>query len=173
MNSTVAIVTFPQLDSAEKARKSLRDLEKQKLATTTDVVTLIKNDKGKLKVKETEDTTTAGGAAKGGVLGFVIGFMFGGPIGGMLVGGIAGALLGKKLDFGISRDKVKAVGENMPNGSSALLVQLESGNTAALRGLVNTYDGTVHEIEISEEAALIINQSAAAAHQATVGMDHL
>ncbi len=173
MSSTVAIVTFEDRDSANKAYKSLKHLEQEKLVVTKDVVVIVKDEKGKVKVHETEETTTAGGAAKGGVLGFVVGFMFGGPIGGLLVGGVAGALLAKKTDYGVSVDKVKAVGEGMANNSSALLVQIESGNTAALRGLVDTYKGTVHDLDISADAEIAINESAAAAHTATGGMSAL
>jgi uncharacterized membrane protein len=173
ISSTVAIVTFEEHDTAEKAYKSLRRLEKEQLVVVKDAVIVVKNDKGKVKVHETEETSTAGGAAKGGVLGFVVGFMFGGPIGGLLVGGLAGAFMAKKMDFGISVDKIKAVGEGMPNDSSALLVQVESGNAAALRGLVDTHNGTVHDLDISADAEIAINASASAAHNATGGMNAL
>jgi uncharacterized membrane protein len=173
ISSTVAIVTFEERDTAEKAYKSLKHLEKEQLAVVKDAVIIVKNKKGKVKVHETEETTTKGGAAKGGVLGFVVGFMFGGPIGGLLVGGVAGALIAKKTYYGISVEKVKLVGAEMPNDSSALLVQVESGNAAALRGLVDTHNGTVHDLDISADAEIAINASAAAAHNATSGMSAL
>ena len=118
--SDIGIVTFPEEDTAKQVLKSLKKLEKDKTIKLEDAAVVTKGEDGKVKVSQTLDETTAKGAISGGAIGLVIGTMVGGPIGGALLGAAAGAFTGKKIDYGISDDKIKAVSEALEDHSSAI-----------------------------------------------------
>ena len=172
-DTEIAIVTFDDMQKAKEVLASLKHMEKEELVELEDAVVIVKDEHGKLKVKETKDLTTGKGAAKGGVVGLVVGLMLGGPIGGLLLGSLAGALAGKSIDLGVSNEKVEAVSESMADASSALLVQIKSGNKDALAAMVRQSGGELHEVSVTEEVASEVSEVAAQAQHTTGGMDHL
>ncbi len=172
--SIITVITFDDETKAKRFLKRIKKLEEDLQLKINDAVVVSKNAKGKVKVKETTDLTVGKGTAKGGTLGFVVGFFFGGPIGGAVLGAAAGALLGKKLDLGISQDKIKAVEESMQPGSSAIFLDIEGAqHVDMLAGLVGKYGGEVIDLNISESVQMEMSQAAAAARRTTGGMDHL
>lgn len=172
-NSTVAVVTFDDAAKADSFLEGVKALEREQRLTLSDAVVVVKEASGKVKVRETTDITTRKGAAGGGILGFVVGFFFGGPIGGALLGAAAGALLGKKLDLGISKDKIDAVEEAMQPGSSAIFLQFETKTVDVLAAMVRSLDGKVIDLAISDDVQMKASETAAAARRSTGGMDHL
>lgn len=88
-----------------------------------DAVFIERSPDGRSAVRETQDLTPGKGALGGAMWGLLIGTLFGGPIGG-LIGGAAsaggGALLGKLIDTGIKDDKIKALRDAVPPGTTAL-----------------------------------------------------
>lgn len=171
--SIVAAVTFADETKADAFLKGVKRLETDQQVTLHDAVIVTKDSSGKAKVHETKDLTVGKGAAKGGVLGFVVGFFFGGPLGGAVLGAAAGALLGKKLDLGISREKIEAVEAAMQPGSTAVFVQLQAERLDVLAALVRELDGTVLDLGISEDMQMQVAALAAASRTSTGGMDHL
>lgn len=171
--STIAVITFDDVTKADTFLKRVKQLEDAQQLKVDDAVVVSKNAKGKVKVHETTDLTVGKGAAKGSVLGFVVGFFFGGPIGGALLGAAAGALLGKKLDLGISQDKIEAVEESMQPGSSAIFLHVEAQRIDVLTAMGPDLGGKVVDLAISEDVQMQVNETAAAARRTTGGMDHL
>lgn len=164
---------FDDESKADTFLKGVKDLEEAQQLKIIDAVVVRKNAQGKVKVHETTDLTAGKGAAGGGMLGFVIGFFFGGPIGGALLGAAAGALLGKKLDLGISKEKVEAVEDAMQPGSSALFLEIEAKRVEILAAMVRDLGGDVVDLAIAEDVQMEMTEAAAAARRTTGGMDHL
>lgn len=162
MPTGIAIVTFQETEGAGKLFDMIRDLEKQKLVELEDAVIVVKAADGEVKVKETKDLTKAKGAAKGGTLGLVVGLMVGGPIGGVLLGAAAGALLSRKVDLGIPQDKIELVVADMVDGSSALFIQGTSKREGVMRGALRESGGHLYEVQLSDQAAVDVNQIAMA-----------
>lgn len=161
MKTGIAVVTFQDTEGAGKLLDMLHDLEKQKLVELDDAVVVVKGADGEVKVKETTDLTKAKGAAKGGTLGFVVGLMLGGPVGGVLLGAAAGALLSRKVDLGIPKGKVDLLVEEMVDGSSALFIQGTSKREGIMRAAMLQTNGTLHELELTEEAVVNVQNIAA------------
>ncbi len=65
---------------------------------------------------------TAAGAAGGSLWGALVGLIFLNPLLGAAIGAGAGALSGWMTDIGIDDRKMKAMGESLPMGGSALFV---------------------------------------------------
>ena len=154
MKTGIAVVTFQDTEGAGKLLDMLKDLEKQKLIELDDAVVVVKDADGEIKVKETTDLTKAKGAAKGGTLGLVVGLMLGGPIGGVLLGAAAGALASRKVDLGIPKGKVDLLSEEMVDGSSALFVQGTSKREGVMRAAMLQANGSLHELELTEDAVV-------------------
>jgi uncharacterized membrane protein len=171
-DTEIAIVTFDDMEKAKDVLASLKHMEKEELVELEDAVVIVKDEHGKIKVKETKDLTTGKGAAKGGIVGLVISFLLGGPIGGVLLGSLAGALVGKSIDLGVSKEKVEAISESMADASSALLVQIKSGNKDALAAMLRKSGGELHEVSVTQQVAAEVSDVAAQAQRTTGGMDH-
>lgn len=161
MKTGIAVVTFQDTEGAGKLLDMLKDLEKQKLVELDDAVVVVKGADGEVKVKETTDLTKAKGAAKGGTLGLVVGLMLGGPIGGVLLGAAAGALASRKVDLGIPKGKIDLLVQEMVDGSSALFVQGTSKREGVMRAAMLQTNGTLHELELTEDAVVNVQNIAA------------
>jgi len=159
--SDIGIVTFHDEKKAGEVLKSIKKLEKEKLLKIEDAAVATKGDDGKVKISQTLDATKGKGAVSGGAIGLVVGTMVGGPIGGALLGAAAGAFAGKKIDYGISDEKIKAVTEAMENHSSALFLKttLTERNRPILRQLMKDAGGSLYELELSEEAEANFNDA--------------
>ena len=96
-------------------------------------------------------STTVSSAAGGGLLGAWSGFKKGGAIGAVIVGAAAGAWASKKVDLGISNQRIKEIADEMPNNSSALLLQITKVERQdLLQAFIRESGGTVAEIEFSD-----------------------
>ena len=126
MGKAILIVTFNDMEKADKAYESLKQWQKENLIDIGDAVVLVKDEKGKIKVHETHEFTSKKGAVWGGAAGAVIGLMVGGPIGGLVLGAAAGGLAAKGIDVGVSNEEIEAVEEAMNNASSAIALQIIS-----------------------------------------------
>jgi uncharacterized membrane protein len=159
VTSTIIVMTFEDTKAGDEALKSLKHWQNEKQIELGDAAVIVKDDKGKLKFKDTEDFTTKRGAVFGGLAGVTVGFMVGGPIGGLLLGAAAGAFAGKKIDLGLPDDKIKAIGESMHNSSSAIIAEVKSGNTDLLAAAIRKSDGTLHEFTVSDDTQWDLNDA--------------
>lgn len=159
MGSTVVIVTFDDKEKAGELLKSIQKMEKDNLVVLKDAAVVVKDDKGKVKVKETNEPSTGRGAAIGGSLGLVIGIVVGGPVGGLLLGGALGAWAARKADLGIDNEKIKSVEEGMPNNSSALFLQIQAAAKKEwLIALIRDSGGKVVEINLDDTAEMELDE---------------
>ena len=75
----------------------------------------------------------------------------GGPIGGALLGAGAGALAGKVIDLGVPDEEIEAVSASLERASSALLLELKSGDPNLLVKTLEQSGGHLYELLISKE----------------------
>ncbi len=159
MGKAILIVTFNDMEKADKAYKTLEQWQKENLIEVGDAVVLVKDEKGKVKVHETHEFTSKKGAVWGGAAGAVVGLMVGGPIGGLVLGAAAGGLLAKGIDMGVSNEEIEAVEESMNDASSAIALQIISiHDKSMLKAMVRELEGTVFELTIDEAADLALDK---------------
>ena len=86
----------------------------------------------------------------------LVGAVLGGPVGAAvaagIVGAVAGAFVGKAVDFGIPKDRIEYVGEQLDAGKSAVFAQIKTAHMDLLRQSIDQGPGELLEFEISEEA---------------------
>jgi uncharacterized membrane protein len=117
-----------------------------------DAVVVIKDDKGKVKLHQSVNLTSAG-AVSGGFWGSLIGLMFLNPLLGLAVGASAGAVSGALTDVGIDDNFMKELGATLTPGSSSLFVLLRNPTTAPDKVLAELKGtgGTILKTSLSHE----------------------
>ncbi len=125
----IIIATFPNVDRAPRALASLAPGLDGGIGMAA-IVT--RTDEGKVRFVETHDRTAGQGALHGGGLGAIgglIGLAFGpAALLGAPIGMAVGALIGKLRDTGFEDDDLRALGDDLPSGSAALVVTVAEGD---------------------------------------------
>lgn len=150
--STLIVVGYNDIHKAEEVRLQLWKLQRDYLLDLEDAVVVVKNDKGKVKLHQAFNLTSAG-AMNGGFWGALIGLMFLNPLLGLAVGASAGAVSGALTDVGIDDNFMKELGSTMKPSTSSLFVLLRNPSAApdkVLEELKGT-GGTILKTSLSHE----------------------
>ena len=119
--SSLVVLAFDDMDGAEKMREKMYDFQRRELITLEDAAVVVRNEKGKAKVKQAHSLVGAG-ALGGAFWGMLIGLLFFAPWLGLIAGAAAGAVSGKLGDIGIDDSFIKNVSEAIEPGNSALFL---------------------------------------------------
>ena len=118
MSYLIAVV-FDNIDEASKVRGTLRKEQSGGYITLDDSAIIVRDEDGKLHIKNEVDRGVKVGAMWGGLIGLLIGgLLF--PVFGLALGVLGGAGIGKMAGDHVSNDWVKEVGAEMEPGSSAI-----------------------------------------------------
>lgn len=127
MNEEFAVLVFDDDSTAAEAFDDLRQLQKDGIVKVLNAAVLVKDKKGKVSVKETENVDAKHGALFGAITGGLIGLFGGAP--GVIVGAAAGAGTGgvaaELIDLGFPREFLRDLQDSLQPGSSALVVLVE------------------------------------------------
>jgi len=157
--STLIVVGYDDLYKAEEVRLKLRRLQSEYLIDLEDAVVAVKDAKGKVKLHQAVNLTTAG-AVSGGFWGSLVGLIFLNPLLGLAVGATAGAVSGALSDVGINDDFMKDLAATMTNGSSALFVLVRKATPDKVLEEIKGTGGRIiktslsHDDEVRLQAAL-------------------
>lgn len=136
---------FEALDVADR-------LQKRELLRLIDAAVVVKDQQGKVTIKQTlEHRKTGTAAAWGGFWGLLVGFLFVGPILLGIVGAILGALIGKSQDLGIDNKFIQEVGDSLEPGNSALCMLVLEAKEDQVLDELRKMGGTVFQTSLSEE----------------------
>ncbi len=139
-------MSFDKTSRAEEVLLNLAHLAKEGELLLTDAVVVYKDDRERVHVRQTIDTTPTQGALSGSLWGVLVGTLFGGPVGAIIgagAGAASGGLLGKLVDVGLDDDWVKQVGDWIDPGSSALLVLVADDVRPVVVRELSRFEGTV------------------------------
>lgn len=119
--SNLVVVVFNDEVTAFEMRTALLRMQKDYLIELEDAVVVTRDTKGKTKLDQAVNLTSAG-AVGGGFWGLLIGMIFLNPLLGAAVGASAGALSGKFTDIGVNDQMMKDIGQSFKPGSSGLFL---------------------------------------------------
>jgi uncharacterized membrane protein len=139
-------MSFDKTSRAEEVLLNLAHLAKEGEIALTDAVVVYKDDRERVHVRQTIDTTPTQGALSGSLWGLLVGTLFGGPVGAIIgagAGAASGGLLGKLVDVGLDDAWVKQVGEWIDPGSSALLVLVSDDVRPVVLRELSRFEGRV------------------------------
>jgi uncharacterized membrane protein len=149
--SQLIVLTF---DDTEQAGEALKALEKRRSGgylKIDDAAVIVKDETGKVHVKNQMDSGVKWGAVGGGVIGLILASVFF-PLAGLAIGAFGGALIGKSMDLGVDQKFVKDVTETLKPGSSALFVIGSSDNPEVVAAALRPFQGTVYQTTLPTEA---------------------
>lgn len=122
----VAIAVDDPLLAQEGLLAAMRLVRRGQL-TLEDAAIVFKEEGGRIRIQETRDTRPPQGAAAGSWLGMVAGLLLapGALLVGAALGAAAGGIFAKLRDIGLQDEQMKQLGEELDEGSAALLVLVE------------------------------------------------
>ena len=120
----IVIATYADEELAKKVLFELRMDKRGKLIDFEDAALVTRDEQNKIHVKETADLGTGRGAAFGGTVGLFLGSLAGpaGLILGSAMGAMVGGITAKKLDTGISDERLEELGLALQPGKSIIII---------------------------------------------------
>jgi uncharacterized membrane protein len=144
------IIAYNTEATAEAARKKLLELQKEYLIELGDAVVAVRQPDGHVKLNQLVSTTAAG-AASGGMWGALIGLLFLNPLLGAAVGAGAGALSGRLTDIGIDDNFMKEAAGALTPGQAALCILVRKVTADKVLPAMAAFGGTVLHTSLTTE----------------------
>ena len=153
--SDLVVVGFDNELKADEVLHKLGQMQKEHLVDLEDAVVVIKNEKGKVKIKQAYDLVTSG-AIGGGFWGSLVGLLFLHPLLGVTVGLATGALSGALMDVGINDEFIADLGKTIEPGTSALFLLVRKATPDKVLDELRPYGGKLLKTSLSksDEASL-------------------
>ena len=150
--STLIAITYKDEKTGFKALDKLGELQKMQLIQLADAAVATKDEKGKVKVKQTLENQVSGASAVwGGFWGLLIGLLFLAPIFWGLMGALLGYVMGKSGDVGIDDEFIKQVGDSLDPGQSALFMLVIEATEDKVLDEMSQFGGQVYQTSLSKE----------------------
>jgi len=148
--SNLIVVVLDDAEQAGQVRESLKSVEHEGKMSLDDSAVVVKDEKGKIHVKNQVDRGVKIGAVSGGLIGILLASVFF-PVAGLIVGAIAGGLIGKSAGLGISKSFVKEVSDSMTENSSALFIIVRDADPAFAVAALRPYEGKILQTTLAPE----------------------
>jgi uncharacterized membrane protein len=159
MGNLVAIA-YQDEATAQQVGRTLAELQKERSIELDDLVVAVRQDDGKIKLRQSFSGGAAG-AAGGALWGGLIGLIFLAPLLGMAVGAAAGGASGALTDYGIDDAFMKDLGNRLQPGGAALFVLVRSSTPDKVLPRVSQYGGEVLHTSLSDEAERTLQEALA------------
>jgi uncharacterized membrane protein len=156
--SNILVITFPDETQGLSVLTSLKSLKQQNLLGLDDAAVIVKNQEGKVEIKNMVESGVKIGALSGGFLGLALGtILF--PVAGIALGALAGGLIGKTFETGVDKKFINEVKESLTPGSSAILFIVKHENTGVLIAALEPYNGTIYQTSFDSEVEAEIRKA--------------
>ena len=162
--ATLVVIDYDSELKAEEVRLALLKMQKEYLIDLADAVVVVREESGKIKLRQMYNLT-ATGAVSGGFWGTLVGVLFLNPLFGMAVGAAAGALSGALSDVGLDDKFMKKLAETIKPGSAALCVLIRSMTEDKVIEEVQKFGGTLIKTNLSHEDETKLRDALATAQQ--------
>ncbi len=116
MSNIFVAVAYDDEYQAQEVRLRLLRMQKEYLIDLEDAVVAVRDAKGKVKLHQIRDMTTAG-AISGSFWGLLIGLIFMNPLLGLAAGAAGGAISGALTDIGIDDNFMKKLASELHPGA--------------------------------------------------------
>lgn len=148
--SDLIVIAYDDEFKAEEVRLTLAKLQVEHLIELEDAAVVVKDEHGKIKLKQAVNLTSAG-AASGGFWGVLIGILFFNPLLGAAVGAASGALAGAFTDIGVDDNFIRELGETLQPKSSALFVLVRKVTPDKVLDEVSKFGGKVLRTSLTKD----------------------
>ena len=149
--SNLVVLTFDDTEQAGQAFEAIKKAQGSGHLKLDDAAVIVKQESGKVEIKNTLDTGVKWGVVGGGLLGLLLASVFF-PLAGLAIGAIAGGLIGKSLNLGVDQKFVKDVTETLKPGSSALFLIGSAEHPDVMLAVLRPFQGTIYQTTLPTEA---------------------
>jgi uncharacterized membrane protein len=156
--SNLIAIAYPDEGTAQEVAATLKELQKEQTIQIEDLVIAVRENNGKIKLRQSVSTAGAG-AAGGALWGGLIGLIFLMPFLGMAIGGAAGAAGGAATDYGIDDKFMKELGERMPPGGAVLFVLVHHSTPDKVLPRISQYGGEVVHTSLPTETEQVLQDA--------------
>src|SRR5215467_6052742 len=163
--STFVVIDYDSEVRAEEVRLALLKMQKGYLIDLEDAVVVVRDLKGKVRLRQMYNLTAAG-AARGGFWGALIGLIFLNPLFGFAIGAAAGAVSGALTDVGIDDNFMKSLGATLKPGTAALCVLIRQMTPDKVVAELQKFGGTLIKTNLCHENEAKLREALASAQQA-------
>lgn len=146
--SDLIVVGFENEHKADEVLTKLAKLQREHLIDLEDAAVLVKNQKGKIRIKQSYDLVAAG-ASSGSFWGLLIGLLFLHPLLGLAAGVASGALGGALSDIGVNDNFIKDLGKTLSPGTSALFILVRKATPDRVIAELTPFDGRILRTSLS------------------------
>jgi uncharacterized membrane protein len=156
----VFIAVFGNEQQAGEALTDFRAMNREGSIDLIDAVVVVRHGDGKVTFEETADPSGKKWAKRGAIAGGLVGLIF--PpsiIAGAVVGGAGGGIWGKIRDKGFKDEDLKAIGESLQPGTSAIIAIAEDRVVERLQRGLEGYENIARHAVSAEAAATIVAES--------------
>jgi uncharacterized membrane protein len=153
----VFVAAFDNEEQAEEALKDFRSLHREGTIDLIDAAVIVRRADGKVHFVETADPSGKKWAVRGAIAGGIVGLIF--PpslIATAAVGAAGGGIWGKVRDKGFKDEDLKAVGESLEPGSSAIIAIAQDRVIEQLERGIKGYERIARHAVSAEAAAAIV-----------------
>ena len=156
--STLVVIDYENEIKAEEVRLALLKMQKDYLIDLIDAVVVVRDAKGKVRLRQMYNLT-AHGAARGGFWGALIGLIFLNPLFGFAIGAAAGAVSGALADVGIDDKFMKQLGATLKPGTAALCVLIRQMTPDKVVEELKQFGGTLIQTNLCNENEAKLRQA--------------
>ena len=156
--SNLVAIAYPDESTAKEVGRTLGELQKEHSIELADLVVAVREDNGKIKLRQSFPGGAAG-AAGGALWGGLIGLIFLAPLLGMAVGAAAGGAAGAMSDYGVDDKFMKELGTRLEPGGAALFVLVRSSTPDKVLPRISQYGGEVLHTSLSTEAEQTLQEA--------------
>lgn len=156
----VFVAAFDSEDQAGAALKDFRAMDREGSIELIDAAVVVRTADGKVKFEETADPSGKKWAKRGAIAGGLVGLIF--PpsiIASAAVGAAGGGIWGKVRDKGFQDADLKAIGESLEPGSSAIIAIAEDRVVERLQRGLEGYRNIARHAVSAEAAAAIVAEA--------------
>lgn len=148
--SDIIVIAFRHPDAAQQVAAQFQDLQEKHALRLIDARVVVKDTGGQLHVKDVAGHPVAMGVLIGGLIGALLFTMS--PVVGMLAGAAAGGFIGKALSPDLVDQKfIDDVAQALKPDTSAVFLQVDQADTAAVVSALRLYRGTLIQTSVSAE----------------------
>jgi uncharacterized membrane protein len=162
--STLVVIDYESEVKAEEVRLALLKMQKEFLIDLEDAVVVVRNEKGRVKLRQLHNLTAAG-AARGGFWGALIGLLFLNPLFGFALGAAAGAVSGTLANVGIDNNFMKQLGETLKPGTAALFILIRQMTPDKVIAELQKFGGTLIKTNLCNENEATLREALASAEK--------
>jgi len=148
--SNLVAIAYPDQATAEEVMGTLGRLSTEKSIELEDAVVVTRDDKGKVKLHQSNKLAAAG-AAGGALWGGLIGLIFLVPLLGMAVGAATGAATGALTDVGVDDNFMKDLGSKLQPGGAAVIVLIHRSTPDKVLPEIAKFGGDVIQTSLDNE----------------------